>query len=407
MATDVSKNLTSTVSGLSPAFTGLNLSGLTASSLVATDGSKNLTNTISGISPTFAGLTTSGAFSGGTGDCTNITNPNLKITGSGASFPRIVSTSGDATVCVAYNYQTGKNVYWGESADTGVYYFRGRTVDFDKSLNFSGTATKRLTFANALQTRTIQMYSTADNDHQTWSIGINAGMTRFQIGQTSDSFVYYAGVNSTTSNEVFRITGTGYAQAQDGAVGTPSYSFANDTNTGIYRIGADNLGVACNGTKLIDVLSAGITQPIQPSWNAYVGSTVLNVTGDFTTYTVIFNTELHDAGTNFNTTTGTFTAPVAGRYLLSTSVGLTGMASTNTSGQLDIHDGTTTLAGAWFNPYACMNTNSYLHTASVNTVLQLTAGQALVVRITVGNTGKGVDVMGGRSISWFSGQLLS
>jgi hypothetical protein len=42
VATDGSKILTSSVSGLSPTFTGLNLSGLTASSIVTTDSSKNL-----------------------------------------------------------------------------------------------------------------------------------------------------------------------------------------------------------------------------------------------------------------------------------------------------------------------------------------------------------------------------
>lgn len=60
IATDASKNLTSTVSGLSPTFTGLNLSGLTASGLVATDASKNLTSSISGLSPTMTGLNLSG-----------------------------------------------------------------------------------------------------------------------------------------------------------------------------------------------------------------------------------------------------------------------------------------------------------------------------------------------------------
>lgn len=47
-------------SSSSPTFTGLNLSGLTASRLIATDGSKNFTSTTSSLSPTFTGLTLSG-----------------------------------------------------------------------------------------------------------------------------------------------------------------------------------------------------------------------------------------------------------------------------------------------------------------------------------------------------------
>lgn len=57
VATDGSKQLSSTTSGLSPTFTALTLSGLTASSLVATDGSKQLTSTTSGLTPTFTGVT--------------------------------------------------------------------------------------------------------------------------------------------------------------------------------------------------------------------------------------------------------------------------------------------------------------------------------------------------------------
>ena len=51
----------------SPTFTGLNLSGLTANSLVATDGSKNLTTTISSLSPTLSNLSITNGLGIGTG----------------------------------------------------------------------------------------------------------------------------------------------------------------------------------------------------------------------------------------------------------------------------------------------------------------------------------------------------
>lgn len=43
----------------------------------------------------------------------------------------------------------------------------------------------------------------------------------------------------------------------DGAVGTPAFSFINDTNTGLYRIGADELGIAAGGTLIFDIFSGG------------------------------------------------------------------------------------------------------------------------------------------------------
>src|SRR5262245_21795508 len=39
------------------------------------------------------------------------------------------------------------------------------------------------------------------------------------------------------------------------SVSAPAYSFSCDLNTGIYRIGADNVGVACGGTKILDISS--------------------------------------------------------------------------------------------------------------------------------------------------------
>lgn len=39
----------------------------------------------------------------------------------------------------------------------------------------------------------------------------------------------------------------------DGAVATPSFSFQNDTNTGLYRIGADSIGVTTNGTLRLTI----------------------------------------------------------------------------------------------------------------------------------------------------------
>lgn len=44
-----------------------------------------------------------------------------------------------------------------------------------------------------------------------------------------------------------------------GTVTLPGYSFSTDPNTGIYRIAADNIGVAAGGTKILDVSSTGLT----------------------------------------------------------------------------------------------------------------------------------------------------
>lgn len=41
-----------------------------------------------------------------------------------------------------------------------------------------------------------------------------------------------------------------------GTVGAPGISFVDDADTGFYRIGANNIGVAVNGTKVVDIGAA-------------------------------------------------------------------------------------------------------------------------------------------------------
>jgi len=66
-------------------------------------------------------------YSGGSGDYTNTTGAQLKIQASSEYF-RVVHLSQNASVSGVYNYQTGKDVYWGEPSDMGNYYFRGRNL---------------------------------------------------------------------------------------------------------------------------------------------------------------------------------------------------------------------------------------------------------------------------------------
>ena len=56
-----------------------------------------------------------------------------------------------------------------------------------------------------------------------------------------------------------KISSTGTSSFSDGTISSPSLTFTNDTNTGIYRIGSDNLGITLGGTKQIDINTTGTT----------------------------------------------------------------------------------------------------------------------------------------------------
>ena len=60
----------------------------------------------------------------------------------------------------------------------------------------------------------------------------------------------------------FRKTGsplTSVSSFGDGTVGAPSIAFTSDTDSGLYRIGANNVGLAVNGAKVVDVATTGVS----------------------------------------------------------------------------------------------------------------------------------------------------
>ena len=58
------------------------------------------------------------------------------------------------------------------------------------------------------------------------------------------------------------------------------------------------------------------TIPLQSAFSAYLSSTASNVTGDGTVYTIICDTKSFDLNSDYNNTTGLFTAPVTGKYCI-------------------------------------------------------------------------------------------
>jgi hypothetical protein len=67
-----------------------------------------------------------------------------------------------------------------------------------------------LQFANTIVNRKIVLWEAADNDHQFYGLGINGGTLRYQVDATSAAHVFFAGTSPASSNEIFRINGTGH-----------------------------------------------------------------------------------------------------------------------------------------------------------------------------------------------------
>lgn len=73
----------------------------------------------------------------------------------------------------------------------------------------------------------------------------------------------------------FTLTGNIIAlnsRVSDGSAATPSHSFYNDTNTGLYRAGSDTIGVALGGVETVEFNAAGNVRTKLISTGASVGS---------------------------------------------------------------------------------------------------------------------------------------
>ncbi len=107
-----------------------------------------------------------------------------------------------------------------------------------------------------------------------------------------------------------------------GASGDSFLQFDINT-TGEFRIGVDDddsdafkisQGSALGTNDTFIMTAAGeLTMPLQPSFLTFLTTTVTNVTGDGTTYIIVFDTEVFDQGGDLSG--ATFTAPITGRYL--------------------------------------------------------------------------------------------
>jgi len=75
----------------------------------------------------------------------------------------------------------------------------------------------------------------------------------------------------------------------DGSVAVPAFRFANDPNTGLYRVGADALGIAAGGSRAFEVNTAGI---IIPGAATISGGAVIN-DGGVTVPAIRFGADLN------------------------------------------------------------------------------------------------------------------
>jgi len=183
--------------------------------------------------------------------------------------------------------------------------------------------------------------------------GSNISLDTFQMNQeysNSGAFVQYQLRNSSTdANSDAKYTcstASSSAETLYTAVytgGANAWAWGND--------GADSykwkLGYAASATPtlsgmndVINATTAGeVTMPLQPAFLAYLATEDSNVTGNGATFTLGSGnalTEIYDQNADF-VTTGTFTAPVTGKYTLGTQITFLNLDAAMTAGNIQIN----------------------------------------------------------------------
>jgi len=220
-------------------------------------------------------------FNSGTASCIVITSNQVSCRHTTLSSSNIAVVSGAGTFIYANLSFEGTS-----SAITATT----QTINIEGPSKSIGSA--NIGGSNTLTTTNTDNTSTSSNAALNVTVGGTSGgdpYTNYAIGSTIS---YCLGIDNTDSDSLKLNTIAA-------ALATPS-----------------------TGTNLWKMTSAGeVTMPLQPAFLATLGTADLNVTGNGATYTLGSGnalTEIFDQNSDF-VTTGTFTAPVTGRYSLASN----------------------------------------------------------------------------------------
>lgn len=249
--------------------------------------------------------------------------------------------------------------------------------------------------------------SSADADFNFTSA--TSGATRtVTVDNTSDTASSQASVN-------IKVAGT--------SAGDCWAQFTNGT-TQSYALGIDNsdsdilkLTQAASGTvnpstasPIMTVTSSGqFNFPLQPAFAAYINASINNVTGNNTMYSIIWNAEDFDIGSNFSTVTGLFTAPISGKYIFTTCVQMEGITAAAADFLLRFNINSATITyefsediSGWDGTYKTGTISHIINLSAADTVGVDVRGQG-----EAGDVWDVKGVAGARRFCFFSGQLIS
>lgn len=105
---------------------------------------------------------TASTVNGSLADRTNSSNNPLTLYDTSGGPMRVIHISTSLTESTAYNYENGKNIYWGEEFDTGMYAFRGRFVAIQSNLGIGHSNPTTLLHMNSNGSNIVKLTNTSN-----------------------------------------------------------------------------------------------------------------------------------------------------------------------------------------------------------------------------------------------------
>jgi hypothetical protein len=349
------------------------------------------------------------------------------ITGSGVLRINDVTESTSTTTG---SLQTAGGIAWVKDAYVGddMYFTSGAILDFNSGAETLTHAANKLTFAGG-------DFHVADGVviGHTAQVEPYTVVPEFQVlgTATADSSMVIARYSNNASGpQLYFLKSRGTTIGGSGAVTTAGDDYGtilwngddgNDLNSlaAILRVEADGASsenvtpgrmmffttpdASATPIERMRIDSAGnVTKPTNVYFNLAMASGPTNVTGDGTVYTVVWDTEHDDIGGNVSS--GVFTAPVTGRYLLTTSVQLTGFTD-HTWLQPSIFTTSRTYYGY---PLGDLEAGEGNQSHPVTVIADMDANDTAYSRVAVGggSGSKVIDINTTAVASWFHGYLL-
>jgi hypothetical protein len=335
-------------------------------------------------------------------ELTNAINNDFKLTNSG-NF-RIINNANTSALLTITN--AGTSTFSSSVADYGLSIMNVQ----DSAQGLLVRASDNDTTLNILN-----LQSSVGATSQTWvdrftvtkggnvGVGTSSPISTLSVGVTSDTSnlgstgLTIGGASTLTSGNVLMLNFTPIGASSNRAragIGCVVGSDWGKGNLTFYTKDASDATAMTTASERMRIDSNGVvTMPYQPSFYA-------TSTAGETAYTanqvIVFNTARHNTGSHFNTSTGRFTAPVAGKYLFTFNCYayggfITGVILTINGSQYTVTD---------VQPYANTTASADSKTIGFALVWELAAGDYVEPR------SRGTSQIY-RAHSHFSGQLLS